>query len=106
MAIINTLKNKLKIMKKVIVRSNGAGVFFGELKELNGDVATLCNVRKLFYWDGAAGVEQLSVDGTSKPEQCKFTVVVEQITVMNVLQILPCTEKSINSLSSVKAWTY
>jgi hypothetical protein len=91
-------------MKKVIVRSNGAGVFFGELKELNGDVATMCNVRKIYYWDGAAAVEQLSVDGTSKPNDCKFTVVVEEMTIMNVLQILPCTEKAINSLSSVKEW--
>jgi len=93
-------------MKKVIVRSNGAGVFFGELKELNGDVATLCNARKLYYWDGAAAVEQLAVDGTQRPDNCKFTVVVDEITVMNVLQVLPCTEKSINSLSNVKVWTY
>jgi len=93
-------------MKKVIVRSNGAGVFFGELKELNGDVATMCNVRKIYYWDGAGAVEQLSVDGTSKPNDCKFTVVVEEMTIMNVLQVLPCTEKAINSLSSVKEWKF
>lgn len=90
--------------KKVIVRANRAGVFFGELKELNGDVATLTNVRKIYYWDGAAAIEQLSVDGTSNPNQCKFTVVVDEIIVMNVLQVLPCTQKSIDSLSSVKEW--
>ena len=93
-------------MEKVIVRSNGAGVFFGELKELNGEVATMVNVRKLFYWDGAAAVEQLAVDGTSKPEGCKFTVSVDEMQIMNVLQIIPCTEKAINSLSNVKIWAY
>lgn len=92
--------------KKVIVRANGAGVFFGELKELNGDVATLTNVRKIYYWDGAAAVEQLAVDGTSNPKECKFTVVVDEIIVMNVLQVLPCTQKSIDSLSSVKEWKF
>lgn len=91
-------------MKKVIVRANGAGVFFGELKEKNGNEVTMCNVIKLYYWDGAAAVEQLAVDGTSKPNNCKFTVSVEEMTITNVLQIISCTKKSIKSLSSVKEW--
>jgi hypothetical protein len=91
-------------MKKVIVRANGAGVFFGELKEKNENEVTLCNCRKLHYWDGAAAVEQLAVDGTSKPDQCRFTVFVEEITIMNVLQIIPCTDKSIKSITNVKEW--
>ena len=91
-------------MKKVIVRANGAGVFFGELKEKNGNEVTMCNVRKIHYWDGAAAVEQLAVDGTSKPEECRFTVVVEEMTITNVLQIIPCTEKAIKSLTSVAVW--
>ena len=91
-------------MKKVIVRANGAGVFFGELKEKNGTEVTMCNVRKLFYWDGAAAIEQLAVDGTLSPENCKFTVVVNEMTITNVLQIIPCTEKAINSLEGVKIW--
>lgn len=91
-------------MKKVIVRANGAGVFFGELKEKNGNEVTMCNVRKIHYWDGAAAVEQLAVDGTSKPEECRFTVVVEEMTITNVLQIIPCTEKAIESLTSVAVW--
>lgn len=91
-------------MKKVIVRANGAGVFFGELKEKNGTEVTMCNVRKLFYWDGAAAIEQLAVDGTSSPNGCKFTIIVDEMTITNVLQIIPCTEKAINSLESVKVW--
>ncbi len=91
-------------MKKVIVRANGAGVFFGELKEKNGTEVTMCNVRKLFYWDGAAAIEQLAVDGTSNPDGCKFTIIVDEMTITNVLQIIPCTEKAIKSLTSVKVW--
>jgi len=91
-------------MKKVVVRANGAGVFFGELKEKNGNEVTLCNCRKFFYWDGAAAVEQLALDGTSKPDNCKFTVFIEEMTIRNVLQIIPCTEKAIESLSNVKEW--
>lgn len=91
-------------MKKVIVRANGAGVFFGELKEKNGNEVTMCNVRKIHYWDGAAAVEQLAVDGTSNPEECRLTVVVEEMTITNVLQIIPCTEKAIESLTNVAVW--
>ena len=91
-------------MKKVIVRANGAGVFFGELKEKNGTEVTMCNVRKLFYWDGAAAVEQLAVDGTSQPENCKFTTWVDEMIIDNVLQVIPCTEKAIKSLTEVKIW--
>lgn len=91
-------------MKKVIVRANGAGVFFGELKEKNGTEVTMCNVRKLFYWDGAAAIEQLAVDGTSLPDNCKFTVWVDEMTIDNVLQVIPCTEEAIKSLTDVKVW--
>lgn len=91
-------------MKKVIVRANGAGVFFGELKEKNGNEVTMTNVRKLFYWDGAAAVEQLAVDGTSKPYNCKFTIFLEEMTITNVLQIIPCTDKAIDSLTNVPEW--
>ena len=37
-------------MEKVIVRSDRAGVFFGEIKERNGGEATMVNVRRLWYW--------------------------------------------------------
>lgn len=55
------------IGKKCIVRSYGAGVFFGEVKEVSSDAnglnVRIANVRKVWYWDGAAAVEQLSQDG-------------------------------------------
>lgn len=91
-------------MKKVIVRANGAGVFFGTLKSKDGNEVTLINARKLFYWNGAGAVEQIAVDGVSKPNDCKFTVIVEEITILNVLQIIPCTEKSINNIENIKEW--
>ena len=45
------------IGKKVIVRADRAGVFFGELVEKNGTEVKMKNVRKLFYWTGAAAIE-------------------------------------------------
>jgi hypothetical protein len=90
--------------KKVIVRADRAGVFFGTLTEKDGCEVTLTNARKLFYWDGAAAVEQIAVDGVNKQKDCKFTVVVEEITILNVIQIIPCTEKAIVNIENVKEW--
>ncbi len=88
----------------VIVRANGAGVFFGILDKKEGDEVTLKQARKLHYWNGACAVEQIATDGVTKPNDCRFTVVVEEVTIMNVLQIIPCTDKSVENIKAVKVW--
>lgn len=92
--------------KKYILRSPEAGVFYGEIeKELDSTrIVTIKNVRQLWYWEGAASLLQLAKEGTSKPKECKFTVTVDEITICNVCEIIPCTEKAINSINSVIEW--
>ncbi len=90
--------------KKVIVRADRAGVFFGELKSKNGNEVEMENVRRLWYWDGACSLSQLAVDGTSKPDGCKFTVVVPEMTILDIIEIIPCTQKAIESIEGVKEW--
>lgn len=90
--------------KKVMIRADRAGVFFGTLKEKNGDEVTLANVRRLWYWDGAASLSQLAVDGTSRPENCKFTVTVPEMTILGVIEIIPCTGKAVASIEGVEEW--
>ena len=92
------------IGKKVIVRTNRAGVFFGTLEEVESNNAKLLNVRKLWYWDGACAVEELAVNGTIKPKECKFTLVVDEMIVSDYIQIIPCSEKAIKSLEGVEEW--
>ena len=87
-----------------IVRTNRAGVFFGKIKEASHDEITMTDVRKIWHWEGACAVEQLALDGTSKPYDCKFTVVVPEMTIAEPIQIIPCTEKAIQSLSKVDVW--
>lgn len=53
------------IGKKVIVRGDRSGVFFGTLRERNGQEVVLADCRRLWYWDGAASISQLAVDGTT-----------------------------------------
>ena len=88
----------------VIVRADRAGVFFGNLVKKEGTEVTLNECRKLHYWDGAAAVEQLAIDGTITPQNCRFTVTVENATIMGVIQIIPCTETAVKSIQAVKEW--
>lgn len=94
------------ISKKVIIRTNRAGVFYGTLAEYDefNRTAEIYNCRRLWYWDGACSLSQLAVDGTRKPESCQFTLYVPTMQVMEVIEILPCTDKAIESIESVEIW--
>ena len=93
-----------QIGKKVIVRADRAGVFFGTLVRKEGSEVQLKYCRKLYYWSGAAAVEQLAEDGVANKDSCKFTVVNKEVTINNYIQILTCTDKAIFNLESVKEW--
>lgn len=90
--------------QKFIVRSDRAGVFYGEIKERNGSEAVMTNARCIWYWNGAASLLQLATEGTSSPRDCKFTVYVPEMTVLGVIEILPCTDKAIASIEGVAEW--
>ena len=92
------------IGKKVIIRGYRSGVEFGELVSQNGQEVTLKNARRIWYWDGAASLSQLAKDGTAKPDECKFTVTIDSITILDVIEIIPCTDKAIKSIEGVKEW--
>lgn len=91
-------------MGKVIIRSDRAGVFYGEIKEQRGSEVDMKNVRRLWYWRGAASLSQLATEGTKAPESCKFTVVVPEMTILGVIEIIPCSNAAIKSIDSVKIW--
>lgn len=88
-----------------IVRANGAGVFFGEVTEQDGDVVVMRNARRIWHWDGAASLSELAENGTANPNGCKFPCPVSEIKIFNVLEILSVTEKAAESIDRVKVWT-
>lgn len=96
------------IGKKVIIRADRAGVFFGTLKEKNdtpaGVEVVLENSRRLWYWDGAASLSQMATEGVKNPRDCKFTVVVPEHNVMQVIEIIPCAEEAVKSIEGVSIW--
>lgn len=87
-----------------IVRCDGAGVFAGNIKERNGDEVVLTNARRIWYWDGAASLSQLAVEGVTKPQNCKFTVTVPEVILFNVIEIIRCTDAAEACIKGVREW--
>ena len=87
-----------------IVRTYSAGVFAGYIEKREGKEVTIRNAIRIWYWDGAASLSQLAVDGTCKPEKCKFAIPVDKILVTEAIEILDCTEKARESIQGVKTW--
>ena len=95
---------KKYIDKKVIIRADRAGVFFGTLKEKEGTEVELADCRRIWYWDGAASISELAVNGTANPSRCKFSVVVPSMVVTGVIEVIPCTDMAIESIEAVEVW--
>ena len=99
------LGSDVKISKNyVIVRTYSAGCFAGVLKSRNGKEVILSNARRLWYWDGAASLSQLAVEGVSKPENCKFPCEVDEITLTEAIEVIPCTEQAQANIKNVDIW--
>lgn len=96
--------NEKFLNKKVIVRGDSSGVFFGTLVAKEGIEVELKDCRRIWYWDGAASISQLAAEGTMRPTECKFTVSVDEIIITDVIEIIPCTDKAIESIEGVKVW--
>ena len=92
--------------EKVLIRTSRAGVFFGTLSNYDDTTRTaeITNTRRIYYWDGAASLSQMATEGVTNPEACKFTVIVPQMMVMEVIEVIPCSYKAIISIESVKIW--
>ena len=95
---------KLDGLDYVIVRTYSAGVFAGYLKEKNGKEVTLLNARRLWYWDGAASLSQLAMEGVSKPQNCKFPCEMQKVELTEAIEIINCTEQARLSIKNVDIW--
>ena len=88
----------------VVVRTYSAGVHAGYLKKREGKEVTLTNTRRLWSWEGGASISQIAGTGLSKPKSCKFPAAIAEITLLEAIEIVPCTEKAQEIIESVKDW--
>jgi len=92
------------IGKYCMVRTNRAGVFAGTLKSRTGSEVHLKNARRIWYWTGAASLSQLAQSGTSSPKTCKFPEPVDEVTLLDVIEIIPITAEAEASIAKVPVW--
>lgn len=92
------------IGKKVLVRGKDSGVYFGELAAREGQEVEMHKVRNIWYWAGAAALPQLAAEGVKCPGDCKFTMEIECLVLLDVVEIVPCTDEAIANIEAVKPW--
>ena len=93
-----------KGLKYIICRTYSAGVFAGYLESQKLQEVVIRNARRIWYWAGANSLSQLAVDGTSKPDECKFPCEVDTIKLLDAIEIIECTQKAQDSINSVSNW--
>jgi hypothetical protein len=94
----------MKKLMYVIVRTQSAGVFAGELVSREGQEVVLANARRLWYWAGAASLSQLAMEGTRKPNACKFPCAVSRVELLQAIEILDVSAEARTSIEGVPEW--
>lgn len=87
-----------------IARCVNSGVFFVRGREAHNDNETLQYFawsRMIWSWEGAAALSQVARDGITGGKVC---VAIEGRTVMDVCEVLPCTEAAAQNLLGQPEW--
>ena len=92
--------------KYCILRGDRSGVFAGKVAEVSKDnkMVKVVDCRRLWYWNGACSTFELAKSGVKYPDDCKFTVTIDEITLTDVIEIIPCTKEAEENIKGVKEW--
>lgn len=84
--------------KKCIIRTQSAGVHFGELSEKSGKEVILKNSRRLWYWKTAnKGISLSEVANAGVAKDSKVCAPVDFIW-LEAIEIIPCTKEAIKNI--------
>jgi hypothetical protein len=79
---------------------------------ISGELVSRCkseihlkNARRLWYWEGAASLSQLAMEGVKSPDSCKFPTEVNEVILYGAEEILKLTKAAVYSINSVKNWS-
>lgn len=92
--------------RKVIVRGIQSGVYYGTLVSREGQEVELSDCRNIWYWSGANNLLELANEGVKQPEDSKISVTVDSIVLTDIVEIIPCTQATIDNLGGVEPWQY
>jgi len=102
---VSNLAEPVEGMRYCVVRAYSAGVHIGYVKEFGGDnpqYAKLINSRRLHYWDGAASLSQVAMDGVNSAS--RIAMEVPEIELTDVIEVIPCSAKAAKFFQGAKAW--
>lgn len=91
-------------MNYVMVRTYSAGVFCGWMKKREGKEVTLVEAIRIWKWEGAASLSQLSQEGTNKPSGCKFGMAIKEVILTEAIEVITMTESAKRSIQNVESW--
>jgi len=89
------------IGKYVIVRSYGAGVFFGNLEEQSksGKIVVLNKCHRLWRWYAANGI---ALSGVARygiiMSKSKIDAMTKNHVITDVIEVIPCTKMAVKSI--------
>lgn len=95
---------QLEGLEYVVIRTYSAGVHVGYLAKRNQKESVLKQAIRIHYWDGAASLSQLAMEGVTKPRNCRFSIPAVEITLTETIEVIPCTEKARLNIQGVKPW--
>jgi hypothetical protein len=106
MRIFSTRKIRKKMIgKKVLIRSYASGVHFGTLVSEtftpSGKVVRLKDSRRIHYWEGAASLSQVAVDGIKSG---RVAMPLPDIEVVNVIETIPLSDSAVENLEKQEIW--
>ncbi len=93
--------------KFYIIRAERAGVFLGKIVEADGGTFQVSTLRRLYRWSGALDVITIASEGVAGTG-CKFSLQMgdnDLSTILNVIETHPVSEKALQSINNVPAWT-
>lgn len=90
----------------VVVRTYSAWVHAWYLQSQSKDKTScvLLNSRRLWYRDWAFTLSAVAKEWVRKPENCKFSCVVDEIELVGCIEYIKATEKSFISITNVQEW--
>ena len=84
-----------------IIRGRDSGVFFGCGIKRTGTEVTMEWSRMIHYWEGAAALSQVAVDGIRSGRVC---VPVGWRVVLDACEIIPCADEAAANLLAQPEW--
>lgn len=100
----STNKPAPKGLKYVLIRGDRSGVFAGFLQERDGREVTLVHARRLFVWYGAFTLSALAEQGTTKPDDCKFSVEMGEVLILDAIEVIQVSAFAANQLRGISAY--